>query len=245
MPRGTSRRRAVARGLTLVGAALLSTRWWSSLAAAQSVDPSNDSTSAEPPSGPDAASTPTPAVVQAPSLDGTPDAVPTAVVQVPEEPTPVFLPTPPVANMGVPPVKLMIPVLGISAAVESVGQDPDGAMSAPTDPDEIAWYNLGPGMGVPGNAVFAGHINWAGVVRPFGLIDRLDPGDVIQVLDANGTGYEYAVESLHWVRAEGAPVEEIFAQPPSPVITLITCGGEFVPSRREYLDRLILRARGA
>jgi hypothetical protein len=73
----------------------------------------------------------------------------------------------------------------------------------------------------------------------------LDPGDVIQVLDANGKGYEYAVESLHWVRAEGAPLEEIFAQPPEPVITLITCGGEFVAARREYLDRLIVRARGA
>ena len=55
----------------------------------------------------------------------------------------------------------------------------------------------------------------------------------------------YAYTVAFWVRAEGAPLEEIFAQPPEPVITLITCGGEYVPSRREYLDRLIVKARGA
>jgi len=58
---------------------------------------------------------------------------------------------PAVASMGVPPVQLMIPALGVEAVVESVGQDPDGAMSTPSRPDDVAWYNLGPGMGVPGN----------------------------------------------------------------------------------------------
>jgi len=93
--------------------------------------------------------------------------------------------------------------------------------------------------------VFAAHVNWAGRLRPFCLIHLLEEGDVIQVIDEKDRGYEYAVESKHWVRAEGAPLDEIFAQPNEPVITLITCGGEFVPSSREYLDRLIVKARGA
>ncbi len=146
---------------------------------------------------------------------------------------------------GVPPVKLTIPALGVEAAVEAVGQDPDGAMSTPTNADDVAWYMLGPGMGVPGNVVLAAHVNWDGRLRVFGELHLLGPGDVVQIIDAEGRGYEYAVESSHWVRAEGAPLEEIFAQPPEPVITLITCGGEYVASRREYLDRLIVKARGA
>ena len=133
----------------------------------------------------------------------------------------------------------------VETAVEAVGQDPDGAMSAPTDPDEVAWYQLGPGMGVAGNVVFAGHVNWGGRLRVFGQIDQLDNGDVIQVIDAEGRGFQYAVESTKLVRAEGAPLEEIFAQPDSPIITLITCGGEYVASRHEYLDRVIVRAKGA
>ena len=51
--------------------------------------------------------------------------------------------------------------------------------------------------------------------------------------------------SSRWVRADGAPVEEIFAQSSAPTLTLITCGGEYRPETREYLDRLIVRARGA
>ena len=100
-------------------------------------------------------------------------------------------------------------------------------------------------MGVPGNAVFAAHVNWDGRLRPFGLLHQLEQGDAIQVIDEKGRGFEYVVESKHWVRAEGAPVEEIFAQPNEPIVTLITCGGEYIAARREYLDRLIVKARGA
>ena len=152
---------------------------------------------------------------------------------------------PPVASMGVPPVKLMIPALGVEAKVEPVGDAEDGTMGVPSHPDDVAWYQPGVGMGVPGNAVFAAHVNWDGRLRPFGLLHLLEEGNVIQVIDEKDRGFEYVVESKHWVRAEGAPLEEIFAQPDRPVVTLITCGGEYVASRREYLDRLIVKARGA
>jgi sortase (surface protein transpeptidase) len=152
---------------------------------------------------------------------------------------------PSLAHLGVPPVKLTIPALGVEAAVEAVGQDPDGAMSTPTHPDDVAWYAGSPGMGVPGNVVLAAHVNWENLPRPFSRLHLLQPGDAVQVIDAEGRGFEYVVEHAYWVRAEGAPVEEIFAPTPDPVLTLITCGGEYVASRREYLDRLIVRAVGA
>ena len=151
----------------------------------------------------------------------------------------VFTPT------GVPPTALAIPSLGVNARITGVGQDEDGAMASPPDPDEVAWYTLGPGMGVSGNVVFAGHIDWGGRLRVFGRLHALDVGDAVLVVDAAGDGYQYVVESSRWVRADGAPVEEIFAQSGAPTITLITCGGEYRPETREYLDRLIVRARGA
>ena len=145
---------------------------------------------------------------------------------------------------GVPPVTLAIPKLGVEAKVVGVTQEEDGVMASPENPDEVAWYSLGPGMGVGGNAVFAGHIDWGGIPRVFGRLSALEPGDVVLVVDAAGNGYQYAVESSRWVRAEGAPVEEIFAQTSAPTITLITCGGEYRAATREYLDRLIVHARG-
>jgi hypothetical protein len=170
------------------------------------------------------------------------------VSQAIDETQPADQPPPATASTGpwgTPPIKLTIPALGVEAAVEAVGVDPDGAMSTPTNPDDVAWYQRGPGMGVPGNVIFAAHVNWDGRLRPFGLLHRLEEGDAIQVIDAQGRGFEYVVESSHWVRAEGAPLEEIFAQPNQPLVTLITCGGEYVAATREYLDRLIVKAKGA
>jgi LPXTG-site transpeptidase (sortase) family protein len=261
---GLSRRRALARGLALLGTLTISLNAGQRPTLAQPYDPPSDvpwpvdppsgsSTSVSDSSTPAATSVaaePTPASTSVADSDTTPTQEPLG--QASDDSQPAFMPNPdaelpttPVGAWGVAPIKLMIPALGVEAAVEAVGQDPDGAMSAPTDPDEVAWYQLGPGMGVPGNVVFAGHVNWAGRLRVFGQIDQLDMGDVIQVIDAQGRGFQYAVESTRLVRAEGAPLDEIFEQPDQPVVTLITCGGEYVPSRREYLDRVIVRATGA
>ena len=85
------------------------------------------------------------------------DGEPTVPVsQANDEAQPADQPAPEVAASGpwgVPPVKLTIPALGVEAAVEAVGEDPDGTMSTPTHPDDVAWYQLGAGMGVPGNVV--------------------------------------------------------------------------------------------
>lgn len=230
-----SRRRAAARGLLLLAGLSLSSALRTAPAAAQMYEPPSD-TIGPSESGPG---------TQTPDGDA-PSSLP--VGQADDETRPADQPAPAVASSGpygVPPVKLTIPALGVEATVEPVGDDADGTMSAPTHPDDVAWYQPGTGMGVPGNAVFAAHVNWDGRLRPFGLLHQLERGDAIQVIDEKGRGFEYVVESKHWVRAEGAPVEEIFAQPNEPIVTLITCGGEYVASRREYLDRLIVKAKGA
>jgi hypothetical protein len=254
-----TRRRALARGLTTLGSlslGLLVAQSASRIGLAQPDEPATI------PAGPPPSTTP---VADGPRPDGTASpAAPASTAGTPaaatDGPSVAGTPAadapgtpdapdagPPVAEgpWGTPPVKLMIPSLGVEGAVVGVGVDEDGSMTAPKDPDTVAWYEPGPGMGVPGNVVFAAHVDWGGRLRVFGRLAALDPGDIVQVIDADGHGYEYAVQSSRWVRAEGAPVEEIFAQTESPTITMITCGGEFVPSRREYLDRLIVRARGA
>jgi hypothetical protein len=169
------------------------------------------------------------------------DAPPAPDDASPEGPTPADEWVP----YGAPPRSLAIPKLGVDARVVGVGQDPDGAMGSPSDPDEVAWYTLGPGMGVPGNVVFAGHVDWGGRDRVFSGLRALAPGDVVLVVDQDKNGYQYLVESVWAVRADGAPVEEIFGQSVEPVITLITCGGAFNQATREYVDRVIVRAKGS
>jgi len=245
-----SRRHALVRGAVAIGGLLLGLTS-SASAFAQGSDPSDDSpvTSTGAPSATTQGSAPT--AGQSP-LDAAPPDVLTGA-------PPAFAPddladdtepedeVEPVASgpWGVPPMKLSMPSLGVEAPIVPVGKDADGAMAAPTDPDTVAWYELGPGMGVAGNVVLAGHVNWAGRLRTFGNLHELEPGDAILVIDEKDHGYQYVVQSSQWVRAEGAPVEEIFANSDQPTLTLITCGGEYVAATREYLDRLIVRAKGA
>jgi len=146
---------------------------------------------------------------------------------------------------GVAPATLAIPKLGVEADVAPVNYDKDGLMDVPPDPDMVAWFEYGPGMGVPGNAIFAAHVDWGGRPRVFNRIAALEPGDAVLILDAQGRGFQYVVESTHVYDAEGAPVEEIFAQTVDPMITLITCGGRYRAATREYLDRVVVVAKGA
>jgi sortase (surface protein transpeptidase) len=91
--------------------------------------------------------------------------------------------------------------------------------------------------------VLAAHVDWGGRLRVFGLLHRLVAGDWIVVVDEQLREFTYEVVSSEWVAAEGAPVEAVFSNSDVAEVTLITCGGEFQPASRQYLDRLIVRAR--
>ena len=78
---------------------------------------------------------------------------------------------------GTAPVRISIPAIGLDTEVVPVAIDTDGAMSAPENPDTVGWYSLGPGIGIGGNVVMAGHVDWGGRLRAFGLLRRLSEGD--------------------------------------------------------------------
>jgi hypothetical protein len=147
---------------------------------------------------------------------------------------------------GVRPISLAIPALGVEAEVAPVAYDRDGLMDVPPHPDLVAWFQYGAGMGVPGNAIFAGHVDWDGRPRVFARLSALQPGDAVLVVDERGRGFQYVVESTQVYDAEAAPVEAIFAQNDEvPIVTLITCGGRYNAAAREYLDRVVVVAKGA
>jgi sortase (surface protein transpeptidase) len=140
------------------------------------------------------------------------------------------------------PVQIDIPKIGAHAAVVPLGQDDDGSMSAPSDPDTVGWFAPGPGIGAPGNALLDGHVDWGGSLRVFGLLRDLEPGDSLQVTDANGDVFGYSVQWIQLYPADGAPVADIFRQTGQEEITLITCGGAFDRSAHRYVARWVVRA---
>ncbi len=140
------------------------------------------------------------------------------------------------------PVEVLIPALGVDVAVEYVGKAPDGSMDVPKDPDQVAWYELGARPGETGNAVIAGHVDWAGVIRPFWGLKNLQPGDTITVIAADSTQYQFGVTDVELFDAASAPIEYVFGQTDDAELTLITCGGDFDHSTHQYLDRVVVKA---
>ena len=143
--------------------------------------------------------------------------------------------------LGSVPVRVDIPSIGTHAQVVPLGEDDDGTMAAPADPDTVGWYELGVGIGTPGNALLDGHVDWGGRLRVFGLLRQLRPGDTFQITDSDGNVLSYSVTWTRLYEADNAPLDEIFQQTADEVVTLITCGGAFDPSAHMYVSRWVVR----
>jgi sortase (surface protein transpeptidase) len=192
------------------------------------------------------------------TLSPTPAGTPTASAE-PEITTIAAL----VARYGEPPdaafARMKIPVIGVDAPVGRFTVGAGGVMPAPTDPVEVAWYDLAafsglggvPGAG--GNAIFAAHVDefahipYAGRAlfrgkAVFGSLALLSPGDVIEI-DYQGRTLRYAVTWERQVTATGADWRALLdSHVAVDSITLYTCSGDFNWSTREYSDRLVVRA---
>lgn len=160
---------------------------------------------------------------------------------VPPEPA-AATPTPePQANTSAF-VKLAVPRIGVDAPITVMGVRPDGAMQDPPGPKTVAWYNFSGRPGAKGNIVMAGHVDYVNYgPAVFWRLRDLKEGDDIQVYLEDGSVYHYQVVSLTYYDADDAPIAEIVGPTPYEAITLITCGGSFDRSVREYDKRLIVR----
>ncbi len=161
---------------------------------------------------------------------------------------------PPSANRG----RFRIPRIGVDAAIGTRTVGLDGNMGIPEGPADVVWYdfsqwpNYGGFPGKDQNAVFAAHVDFAAVV-PYAQVNYRGPGafrdlrllargDVIEVtMDGQTSRYNvlwvrnYSADESDWARLFGSKVE-------GDAITLITCGGNFNFTTREYEERTIVRA---
>jgi hypothetical protein len=140
------------------------------------------------------------------------------------------------------PVRLSVPRLGIDAAVETVGLDPQGNLAAPAALKNAAWYGGGAAPGDRGSAVMDGHLG----VRPgqavFWDLPQIRPGDLIVVTRADGKRLVFIVDRISTV-SRTASLPELFTSDSSPELWLVTCSGKWDYARATYDDRFIVHAR--
>jgi sortase family protein len=146
------------------------------------------------------------------------------------------------AGSSLPPVELRIPAVGVRAPIVPVGVEPSGAMEIPPDVRTVGWYRFGPSPGDRGSAVLAGHVD-SRLQGPgvFLRLHELDPGDVIHVRASKAAWDSFEVVSRNLVAKDRIP-RGIFGGRTGPVLTLITCGGEFDQDARSYTHNVVVSA---
>jgi Sortase domain len=143
---------------------------------------------------------------------------------------------------GSPPVRLVIPAIGVATRLVRLGLDADGGMAVPADYGRAGWYRLGPRPGDPGPAVIAGHVDSRTGPAVFYRLRELRPGQVVVVERADGTRLRFVVEQARSYPKESFPTAAVFGPVPSAALRLITCAGDFDRARGSYRDNLVVFA---
>ena len=146
------------------------------------------------------------------------------------------------------PLRMVVERLRVDAPIVELGLDKDGVPQVPLNGDDVAWYNFSAKPGAGSNAVFAGHINWAGAIGVFGKIDRLEKGDTVRLIADDGRQFTYEVFANYDVDPSDPESLKVMAPTATDTITLITCGGTWIPDPSErfggdYTNRTIVQAK--
>jgi LPXTG-site transpeptidase (sortase) family protein len=142
-----------------------------------------------------------------------------------------------------PPLRIVIPHIGVDAPITTKDMDADGMMEPPDGPEDVAWYGFTARPGSGSNAVFSAHVDYRGYgPAVFADLKKLEKGDLVEVHTADGAVHRYEVTLNLSYPAETAPFEDIVGPTSREVVTLITCAGTFDQAARRYSHRLVVRA---
>jgi LPXTG-site transpeptidase (sortase) family protein len=139
------------------------------------------------------------------------------------------------------PVRLVIPSIHLDATIEARGLDSKRNLDTARDFRDVAWYDLGPAPGQPGDAVMNGHVNWWTGNAVFTYLSRVRVGDRVEVVRADGTSVWFRITAKRVVAAN-ARIASLFAPSPVATLTLITCTGAWDPLTLSDTHRLLVSA---
>ncbi|WP_084103525.1 class F sortase [Demequina sp. NBRC 110056] len=141
------------------------------------------------------------------------------------------------------PERLSVPAIGVETELEQLDLLPDGALGTPVDTDLAGWFEGGPRPGAVGPAVIAGHVSWNGDPSVFFRLTEIEPGDRIDVHQADGATVTFEVTRIEQHPKDDFPTVAVYANTSGPELRLITCGGEFDSSTGHFDDNVVVFAQ--
>lgn len=147
----------------------------------------------------------------------------------------------PLTTIDQTPARIVIPAIGVDAEIEARGLDSNRDLATAADYRHVAWYDLGPRPGDPGNAILNGHVSWWTGDAVFTHLGQLRVGDRINVTRADGVAVTFKVTAKQVVDAN-ARIASIFAPSSRSTLTLITCAGVWNPFTQSDTQRVLVSA---
>ncbi len=142
------------------------------------------------------------------------------------------------------PLRVTIPDLGVRAPVLNVGLAEDGSVGVPPleRTNEAGWFDEGPTPGQFGPALIVGHADTRTGPAVFHGLDRMKPGQRVEVLREDGSTAVFEVNSVENFGKAELPIQRVYGDYSRPSLRLVTCGGTWVGGRRGYADNIVVFA---
>jgi LPXTG-site transpeptidase (sortase) family protein len=142
------------------------------------------------------------------------------------------------------PVALRIPGYPTFTLVQAYAVNPvTHGLNLPNNATTVAWWSSGSMPGdVTGTVVLAAHVSYNGRRGPFTHLDRLAPGAIVSVRQADGTVRNFRVAGERVVDKASLKREDLFRTTGAPRLALITCGGTYNAATRNYSENVIIFA---
>jgi hypothetical protein len=143
------------------------------------------------------------------------------------------------------PVSINIPAIGVRSNLLRLGLNPDGTIQVPplyAQPSQAGWYKYSPTPGQIGSSIIEGHIDTYQGPSVFFRLGALRPGNQVNVTLADGTVAIFKVTGVRSYPKTSWPWQVVFGSADYPALHLITCGGTFDYSTRQYLSNTVVFA---
>jgi Sortase domain len=140
------------------------------------------------------------------------------------------------------PVKVSIPRLEVHSRLIPLGVDAAGAMEVPHTARLAGWYTRGPTPGALGPSVIAGHVDLNGEPGVFYRLGTMRVGDRVAVSRADGRTAIFSVTRVAKYAKADFPTAAVFGSIDHAGLRLITCGGAFDDSQKQYVDNVVVFA---
>jgi hypothetical protein len=142
------------------------------------------------------------------------------------------------------PTRLTIKNIAVDAPFTPLHLDAAGNLNAPPagNTNLVGWYAEGPTPGERGPAIVAGHVDTRTGPAVFLLLRLLRPGATADISRADGTVATFTVDSVEMFSKGKFPDQRVYGPTPDPQLRIITCGGSYDRSKRDYTDNVVVFA---